>query len=113
MDKKIGKLYYEKNYSYKQGRQKLFLNIHAQSDQLYSYYPRVKRYCFKTYCIEQLVTVYNNINITIHSIQLKKYRMEFFFNHKFENGTCFFLMMNIRLNYLFIDILMKVNYSYE
>lgn len=61
---------------------------YAQPSQLYPYYPWVKRYCLKTLCIEQLVTMYDNINITIHTIQFEKYRMELFFHPELENRIC-------------------------
>lgn len=65
------------------------LNGRAPPDELYPYYPWVTRYCLKNYCIEQLIMHYNHTNITIHTVQFKKYRIELFFNPKYESRTCF------------------------
>ncbi|CAF3401220.1 unnamed protein product [Rotaria sp. Silwood1] len=66
--KSLDKMYYAKNYSHKYEREIPFIDGRARPHQLYPYYPWVKRYCLKTYCIEQLVAIYNNTNITIHTV---------------------------------------------
>jgi hypothetical protein len=81
-------VYYAGNYSHKHERAIPFIDGRAQPHQLYPYYPWVKRYCLKTSCIEQLVKIYNNTNITIHTVSFEKYRIELFFDSKLKDRIC-------------------------
>ncbi|CAF0900245.1 unnamed protein product [Adineta steineri] len=84
----IGEWYYAKNYSHKYERTLSIMNDRARPHELYPYYPWVQRSCSQTYCIEQLITMDDNTNITIHTVQFEKYRTKLIFNPKFEIKNC-------------------------
>jgi hypothetical protein len=84
----IGELYYAKTYSHKHERSIPSIGGRARPHQLYPYYPWVERYCFEGYCTEQLITTYNNTNITIHSVHFEKYRTDIVFSPKPGNKGC-------------------------
>ncbi|CAF0868523.1 unnamed protein product [Adineta steineri] len=84
----IGEWYYAKNYSHKYERTLSIMNDRARPHELYPYYPWVQRSCSQTHCIEQLITMDDNTNITIHTVQFEKYRTKLIINPKFEIKNC-------------------------
>jgi hypothetical protein len=65
-----------------------FIEGRAQPNQLYPYYPWINRYCLKTYCIEQLITIYKKTNITIHTVQFVNHRTKLSVDPNLVNRTC-------------------------
>ncbi|CAF1169360.1 unnamed protein product [Rotaria magnacalcarata] len=86
--KTFDKMFFATNYSHKYEQEMPLIDGRAQPSQLYPYYSWVKRHCLETHCTEQLIIMYNNINITIHTVQFKKYRMKPKFDSKLANRKC-------------------------
>ena len=84
----VGKMYYASKFSHKYDRTISLESDRARSDQLYSYYPWVKRQCQDNDCIEQLVLTTNEKTITKHIVAFEKYRTELVFNPNRQNRTC-------------------------
>lgn len=82
------KMNFATNYSHKLERRVTSIDGRARPEQLYPYYSWVHRYCLEAHCIEQLVAIYDNANITIHTVQFEKYRIKPMFESKSRTRKC-------------------------